>query len=55
MPFIHGKSMHSTSRYKNNKALKAWLWVELDTLRSVANMVIATDPDGNQILVDQHR
>lgn len=31
--------MLRTSRYRNSKALRAWLCVEVDTLRSVASMV----------------
>jgi len=34
-----GKLVPSTSRYKNNKALRAWLWVETETRRSLANML----------------
>ena len=37
--FSHGKSSSSTSLYKNSSALKAWLCVDADTLRSVASMV----------------
>ena len=35
----HGNAISSTSRYKNNSALKAWLFVELGILRSVASTV----------------
>ena len=31
MPSIHGNSIFRTSRYRNSKALKAWLCVEVDT------------------------
>ena len=34
-----GRSTPSTSRYKNSNALRAWLCVDAETLRSVANIV----------------
>lgn len=34
----YGSLTPSTSRYKNSKALSAWLWVDTETLRSVVSM-----------------
>jgi energy-coupling factor transporter ATP-binding protein EcfA2 len=46
MLLIHGKSRANTSRYRKRRALSAWLWVEAETLRSVASMARKASTSG---------